>query len=227
MNYFQLTHIGANRRETGVSPQCTDSICIGDIQKIRVPSQGKIHDAFALPVPRLEKRARPSTMLSVVAVPTHFLVVKSHFIDFLEGFKVPGFQKWNIAVHHKKTVIHDYNIFLINSLLHQDIIDFDKSEFCLGSFKDFRWNGEKINVTNYENYLSQQEILREENLRLKTLKVVLNFKSVQADMFRMNITPLSGYFISERLKDAIEQRRFTGMAFREIESLKKIEVINK
>ena len=97
MNYFQLTHIGANRRETGVSPQCTDSICIGDIQKIRVPSQGKIHDAFALPVPRLEKRARPSTMLSVVAVPTHFLVVKSHFIDFLEGFKVPGFQKWNIA----------------------------------------------------------------------------------------------------------------------------------
>jgi len=49
---------------------------------------------------------------------------------------------------------------------------------------------------------------------------------VKLDMFRIINTPASGYYVSERLKHAIEEKGFTGMAFKEISDVdKRIEVI--
>ena len=226
MNYYQLTHIGANRAEIGIAPQSTSCLSYGDIQRVKIPTNEPIAEKFELPVPILEKKARPSTMISVVAVPYNFLILKSYFIEFIQEFTIPEFQFWPLEVHHKRMIITDYNLFLINSSLQGEIIDFNKSQFRLGSYKDFTWSGESIQVMNYKNYLSCQEVLKDEDLWLRTQKLVVNLENIEFDFFRLNINSLAGYFISEKLKNAIEKERFTGMVFKEMSSLKKVEVLS-
>jgi hypothetical protein len=55
--------------------------------------------------------------------------------------------------------------------------------------------------------------------------VTLDLSKATEDMFRIINAPSSGYFISEKLKNAIEENGFTGMAFTEVGKLDKIEVI--
>ncbi len=43
-------------------------------------------------------------------------------------------------------------------------------------------------------------------------------------MFRLSIDPLSGYYVSERLKNKMEEEDFTGLVFKEVSHLKKVEV---
>ncbi len=35
-------------------------------------------------------------------------------------------------------------------------------------------------------------------------------------MFKITISPFAGYYVSERLKNAIEKERYTGMVFGEV-----------
>ncbi|QMU62998.1 MAG: hypothetical protein GKR88_01075 [Flavobacteriaceae bacterium] len=44
-------------------------------------------------------------------------------------------------------------------------------------------------------------------------------------MFRIINAPPGGYFVSEKLKNAIEEHDFTGMEFKKISNLDKVEVI--
>ena len=54
---------------------------------------------------------------------------------------------------------------------------------------------------------------------LKFHKVCFNVSQLKLDMFRIYNFPFGGYYVSERLKIAIEEQRFTGMVFKDIESI--------
>ncbi|WP_157207846.1 hypothetical protein [Mariniflexile maritimum] len=81
MKYYKLTTIGANRNEIGISLQSISGY-FGDIQKDFMPFEGKIDFDFELPIPKLQDKANLTTMLDVVMIPSKFLVVQNHFIEF-------------------------------------------------------------------------------------------------------------------------------------------------
>ena len=62
---------------------------------------------------------------------------------------------------------------------------------------------------------------------LRCDQLIFNLSKATEDLFRITDVPFGhGYYVSERLKEAIEKERFTGMAFKEIEEYnKRIKVI--
>jgi len=224
MKYYKLTTIGANRNEIGISPQSKDGY-FGDIQKDFMPFEGKIDLDFDLPIPKLQDKAKLTTMLDVVMIPTKFLVVQNQFLEFLKKFEITYNQQWSIKVEYKKTFIEDYSLFYLTETKQADYIDFKKSEFYVGSLKDYTFIGDDINISDYQNYLSTFEVLKSDGLWLKHKKVVLNLSRAKEDIFRIINTPSSGYFISEKLREALIKKGFTGMVFKEITNDKKVEVI--
>jgi hypothetical protein len=116
-------------------------------------------------------------------------------------------------------------LFYLTETKQTDYIDFAKSEFYIGSLKDYTLIGKNIKITDYENYLSCFEILKEDNLWLKHKKIVLILNNSKDDMFRIINTPAGGYYASERLKNEILKKRFSGMVFKEITTDRKVEVI--
>lgn len=222
MKYYKLTTIGANRKEIGISPQSTEGY-FGDIQKDFMPFEGKID--FDLPIPKLRDKANLTTMLDVVMIPTKFLVLHKHFLEFLKKFEIGHSQQWAMKVEYKKTFIEDYSLYYLTDTKQANYIDFKKSEFYIGSLKDYTFIGDDINISDYQNYLSAFEILRSDGLWLKHKKVVLNLSKAKEDMFRLHFTPVPYYFVSEKLKKSIKDKGFTGMVFKEIANDNKVEVI--
>ena len=227
MKYYKLTHIGVNRDEIGISPQgCGGDV--GDIQKDFMPREGIIDFDFKLPIPKLKHKAIATTLLDIGMIPFTFLVVNNNFIDLVKDYKIGDFQNWPIKVHHKKEILEDYNLFLLNRGRQSKYIDFKNSEFYVGSLKDFQYVGDNIKVSDYKNFLSTKEVLKESGLWLKCSQVIINLKEAKEDMFRLYIDPVGGYYVSERLKEVMLEKGFTGMVFKEIEESvrkKRIKVI--
>lgn len=224
MKYYRLKTIGVNRKEVGVSPQSTDGY-FGDIQKDFIPFEGKIDFNFKLPIPILREKANLTTMLDVVMITPRFLIVENQFIDVLKGFNIGYYQHWPIQVDYSKKFIKGYNLFYLTETKQNEYIDFKKSEFYLGSLKDYKYVGKNIKIQDYENFLNIREIIRQKDFCLKHRKVVLNLNTTKEDMFRITNSVAGGYYISEKLKNEFIKKGFTGMVYREITADKKVEVI--
>ena len=147
----------------------------------------------------------------------------------MKNFNIGEFQIWDMKVHQKNKIITDYKLFHASYPSQEKYVDYGNSEFYLGSFKDFKWNGEDIKILDYKSYLNTKEILEIERRFLKVRKLVFNFKNAKEDLIRItNTTTIlngSGYYVSEKLKKAILEEGYTGMSFKEIDENKKIEVI--
>ena len=198
-----------------------------------IGQNGEITENFIVPEPYVHPKAKLTSYLSSVPISNvKFLILKKEFIIFLKKFKIHEFQTWDMRVHHKEKVINDYCLFHLGYTSQKKYVDYKNSEFYIGNVKDFKWIGETIKVSDYENFLSTREVLRTQKLMLKGNKLILNFKEANEDLIRITDTPpivgSKGYYISERLKNAIEKNGFTGMTFKEIEEIdnrKRIEVI--
>lgn len=225
MKYYKLTHNGLDKKQVGIFPQSTESF-IGDIQQSFIPFEGPIHFDFDLPVPKLQNKAKPTTYLNVISIPSWFLVIKKYFIEFLKDFNIGNYQVWDIKVEYKKSVMNDYCLFILTDTKQNDYIDFIKSEFYIGKTYNYKYVGDTIKIIDHQNYLSTREVLKEDNLWLKCRKGVLDLRKAKEDMFRLINAPIGGYYVSERLKNAIREKGYTGMDFKEIEEYdKKIKVI--
>lgn len=105
----------------------------------------------------------------------------------------------------------------------QDIINFEESVFEI----NYDWvtratKGELITFSDYDNYDKVRKEHRGPEFLLAN-KLVLDFSKQKHDLIRLLNMPMtgSGYYVSERLKSAIEERKFTGFAFKEIEEMSK------
>ena len=225
MKYYILRHNGLNIRETGTQFQSIDGFA-GDIQQDFIPFEGKIDFAFKLPEPFLEKKAKPTTYLNVTFIPNWFMVLKKYFINFLNEFNIGEFQIWDLKVHHNKNILEDYNLFILTKTYQKELIDFSKSEFYIGDFFDYDFIGETLNINNYEEFLQIRDELSNKNKFLKEKNIILNLSKIDLDLFRIINAAASGYYVSEKLKTAIEKEGFTGFAFREITEMDdKINVL--
>jgi hypothetical protein len=203
------------------------SVEVGNMQNDIFPLEGKINFEFELPLPVMEKKAKPTTILYAVPIGGRFLILKNYFIDFLYDFGITEMQRWNIKVKHVNKYYDDYSLFNHNCSLQRSLIDFENSSFFLGKFSDYLYVGKDLKISNYDNYLNMQDVLRmKDDNFLKYSKIILNLDAVNMDMFKLWITPLAGYYVSEKLKNAIEEQRFTGFKFTEIDKISDKIIVN-
>lgn len=227
MKYYILRHNGLNIKETGTQFQSVTGIA-GDIQQDFIPFEGEINFPFKLPEPFLEKKAKLTTLINAMLVPDWFLIFKKHFIEFLSDFNIDNFQNWNLNIHQNNKIINDYHLFYIPKTCQHQLINFDKSLFEINSDWIIRnTTGEIIRFSNYESYLKE---LKKHNTPpyLLANNLVLDFSKQKNDIIRLINMPMTGfgYYISEKLKQAIENEGFTGFSFQEIEDMdKRIKVI--
>lgn len=226
MKYFKLT-FSSNIKEVGRIPQSEECI-MGDIQQDFIPWQGRIDFNFKLPEPNLEKKSKQTSFIKVVAIPTTFLVIDDSLLTFLQNFNIGNYQNWKINTwYDKQQLLKKYNLFVINDTKQSEYIDYSKSNFFSKKLGD--WNNTSVQkpvfVRDYNEYVHEKELLRKDKLMLLHSKVTFDLSKANEDIFRIVNAPHAGYFISEKLKNEIEENGFTGMDFKEVGELDKVEVI--
>ncbi|MHC9089044.1 hypothetical protein ACXIHB_10055 [Tenacibaculum sp. IMCC1] len=152
-----------------------------------------------------------------------FLILDKDFVNFLKKYEVGNFQLWNMKIHFGKEVINKYQLFHLSYPSQEKYIDYANSIFYTANIKDYKWVGKDIIVSSYKDFLEKREQLRNQKLILKCHSLKINFSESSEDSIRITDTPQivggSGYYVSQRLKEAIEENGFTGMKFKEITEL--------
>jgi len=226
MKYYKIKH-SIDPKVVGGYIQASGSLKRGNIDNIGLRS--KITIPVDPPILVLDKKSKPTTLLSSWIDYSVFLVVKDYFVQFLENFTIPDYQYWNIEVYHKKELIPIYQLFHISNPSDSDYIDYRKSDFYIIRRWDDTYTPKPVSIENHKQYLDLQNKLNDGNdfLEIEYKKLVMDFSTATEDIIRFVDVSLNfGYYISERLKNAIEKERFTGMEIVEIETLDdRIEVI--
>lgn len=222
MKFYSFSYNSGNIEETGTLFQSINGI-FGDIQNGSLPFEGKIDQEFALPEIYLEKKAKHTDLLNSVIIPPWFLVLKKGFIDFLNNYKLDEIQSWNIKVHQNKLIYDEYSLFFLNFPKQDEVINFRESDFYIGKYSEFQYEGERMTITSYSEYLQKRKKLEslDGDLLIKFRSILLDLKNIKTDLFRIINAPLSGYYVSEKLKTAIIEKGFTGIEFKEINEMNK------
>ena len=156
---------------------------------------------------RLKPAALYTDLISSVLINKFFVLVLSKALsDYLKKFQLPPIFEKEVGVSHPKLQMElEYRAFYMEN--NYNLINFDKSRFLIGE-----------NGTPYENDVIkkfQDKDEFEDFLHAKSWKVRLRVGKlvVKTNYDLIRFRTLGGYFVSEKLKEAIEQEGFTGMRF--------------
>lgn len=229
MKFFKLT-LSTDEKIIGRYPQSIEMITIGDWglkENFQLGYFGPIKNLGRLPETKIQDNAIATDIVeSAYLRESFFLIMNQKFVDFLIQFKIPAYELFESPVHHKK-VIHNYKLFHIEYPSNDLFINFRKSEFYIGK-RGLPPSDLLVEIHHFKEYLKRQKQTKLEhpgnNLLCK--KLILDLSKCEYDLFRLAVVPALGYFVSERLKNSIESKGFTGLDFKEIEEDPKIEVIN-
>lgn len=230
MKYFQLNH-SIKQKEVGKFPQVETFEVYGNIRGYIEP--GEITGNKELPEPNLVSKAKLTTFLSGVINPNNFLVFKKYFIDFLKDYDFGEYQSWILNVRKNGELIRDYSLFYLMNDSQDKYVDFEGSEFLVGKLGDWKDTSSRkpVKVKNYREYLNLIDVLKNSNDKsdIRCDKLVLNLSSANEDLFRLSRMPYfgDGYYVSERLKNDIDNQGFTGISFKEIHEVdRRMLIIN-
>jgi len=229
MRFYKLT-LSTDEKIIGRYPQSTEMVTTGDFgfnKNFNLGYEGPIKKLNILPETKLEDKAVLTDIVdSCYLISPYFLIVNPNLITLFIKFNLPDYEVFDSPVHHKGD-INKYQLFHIEYPSNDEVIDFSKSKFYIGERGQAPSNAIR-KVDNFKHYKKVQQHVKIEfsgkNLLCKEL--TLDFSKNSFDLFRLTVVPALGYFISERLKDAIEGKGFTGFDFKEIDSDKcNIKVI--
>lgn len=213
MKYYYLTK-SINIDEVGCFPQSesaenysfmSSELSILDIQ----------------PIPILKSKAKLTSLLLSVPLSLPKLILDDELLEFLKSFITDKYLYSKIKVRKGNVFFENYNLFVLLSTSEEMIGDFSKSEFYEGNRIDWEYRGGKVILNSYDEYLNFTEQKKDNSsFVLKTTKLHLDFSSINKDFIFIEKFPIiSGYLVSEKLKNAIEEKGFTGIAFKEIEEM--------
>jgi hypothetical protein len=134
--------------------------------------------------------------------------VSEKFKNLVEPFQLDFQSRFYETVLLYKKQEYKYFIFQIKSLF-EDIFDYDKSEFGIyENVTEIFHNKYENSISSYEKYREIDNNLYEtEKKHLAPLKIKLNFN---IHFFRF---PSLGYFISDELKNILEENQIKGVEF--------------
>lgn len=226
MKYYKLIE-SINNKEIGVYPQSLSVKNITDIQKFGFGFYNEIQEKFSLPEPILQKKAKLTNYLGVIPINSMiFKIIDDELFDFIINYNLPKFQKWKIKTHHNGAEIDKYNLFHLSHPFQDKLIDFKHSVFMVKNISNIM--AERKQYLNYYDYQTDWKKLIWTGSVIAFDILYLDFSKLNEDLIRIiDIDSVAtGFYVSERLKNAIEKERFTGFAFQEIEEMdKRIKVI--
>ena len=175
----------------------------------------------ALPTLEFYKSAKMTSLIQMVEIGLSlYLTINDTFLEFLKPYCNSPFQTWKIKAT-KKEVDYTYYIFYLDEYK-SDFINYEKSTFELfeKNYSTISLNQE-IKVISDVDYLDKcREFIGLYGIpSIQPTKIVLNTKNQEVDFFRCAHNGMAGYYVSERLKQAILDNGFTGMRFEEIEEI--------
>ena len=225
MKYYRLKN-STDLKLIGKFPQSWEVKAIGDIQKDIITGDGFINFKFKLPEIILDKKAQPTSYISVVAFSKGFLALENSFAEFLKQY-TGNIQTWDLEVYHKHHTLNTFCLFYLSKTSQKQTVNFEQSQFYLGKHGDRLFNAKVLEINNYDEYLQKVSMYRGGTYFIKPSKLVLDFSNCKEHLIRnINILYGSGYFVSEDLKRLIEQKGFTGLEFQEIKEYhKNIEAV--
>jgi len=157
---------------------------------------------------------------------SRFLVLENNFITFLKQFNFDEIQTWSITIKQKNKIYDNYSLFYVPKTYQREVISYKDSHFISCDLINYNSEIRDEKIINYDFFLAIREKLGLDNRYLKFEKLIINLKNIDKDFFRLINCPFSGYFVSERLKIAIENNGYQSMRFEEIESIdNKVKVI--
>lgn len=176
----------------------------------------------ALPMPVMHKSVKMTDFIRLVPMKPEYLVITEKFLDFLIPYFNTSYQTWKISIK-KGDVEYEYYI------LH---LDFPKSDFINYNFSKFSFF-ERDEERNYVKLDNEIKIFSDIDLLekmgkyppigirtpfLRTVKFTIN-SNIKEDFFRSSTNGMTGYYVSEKLKQEIENQGFTGMDFVELDKI--------
>jgi hypothetical protein len=185
---------------------------------------GRLPDDLVVPEYELHSSAKLTDLISSGGQHSDILIISEKSHDLIKGFDLPPYQSYETKIYAKNEP-YIYYVFFIPQNSYE-LIDFEKSEFALYPMNAMKIRHKSLNINSiadYEKCIKEHPFLVKENpARLKVAidKLVL-IDDIPFDLFRI-IGPIStmySYFVSERLKTAMEENKCTGMDFERLEDI--------
>lgn len=161
----------------------------------------------------LEKKCKKTDILNVGDLNIHGLLISNHLVEISKNYNLVDIQIVKIT---NKSLL-DYSVMFFNSDL-TDKIDYKKCNFML--VDDF-FTEIKIIEENLPNNLDDLKKIAKNNAGLGNrifpkngYHFVENFDVFEYDLFRIGYIDIN-FYISERLKNRLEQENITGVKFYE------------
>jgi hypothetical protein len=221
MRHYYLS-VSIDNREVGIYPQSTNCKTFGNIQEFGLGVNRPVENII-LPEIILENKSEFTNFLSNTAISRDvFLIINDDFLSLIKKHcNVNQYQYWKLNILHKEHTITNYNLFHLLYPSTECLINFNSSYFTVIDNK----TGEKTKKSylNYTKYIEDWNKLMYLGKTLAIESLYIDFRKIDSHLIRIaNINTICiGYYVSERLKNAIEEQNFTGMAFQEIEEMDK------
>jgi hypothetical protein len=185
---------------------------------------GRLPDDAVIPEYVLYKSAKLTDLISSSWPHSNLKIMSKKLYNLIQDFNIPLYQSFETKVY-AKNIPYTYYVFFI-PMISYELIDFENSEFALYPMNARKIRHESLDInsiTDYEQCIKKHPFLVKENPeRLKvTLEKLAFIENVPFDLFRILGPTPSGYsyFVSERLKNAIEKDNCTGIDIISLEDI--------
>lgn len=147
---------------------------------------------------------------------SHRLLMSRKLKDILFNYSKDDVQYFQCSIYHKN--VEDKNYWIMNPYkFRQEFINFDKSETCLRIRKPE--GGTKLipfDVLTLIEFEKKRELFKKEMSFLNVYTLIL--ENVNKDFFILaGVEGGIGYFVSEKLKNEIENAQCTGIEFQPLD----------
>ena len=167
------------------------------------PLKGPIEFEIIFPHFVLEDGAKLTDWVSTPNVDRNYLMVSTRLMDLLKEYRLDEYQYFPAPVHTPKGIV-DYHLIYFPWPRGDDFIDWEKSTFLRVTA-----SGERT-ILQFEH--SKARNLARDAHEIQIEKMVLHPEKMTYDAFRFRSFH-SGFYVSERLKNAMEAAGMTGIVY--------------
>lgn len=177
---------------------------------------GEVKVDLNVPDYLLHYHSKRTSFLSFHA--TQFLLIERKLVELFENFKLPIKQIFETSIESRKKN-YDYFLFYLPENYYQ-YIDFKRSTFALVPMrgkKNVVVEPDINSLEEFDSWINEYPYLIRSNpkkMKIVAVNIFLNTNLIEYDFFRI-IGPvgMSNYFVSERLKNAMQENGFTGVEY--------------
>ena len=173
------------------------------------------NDKFIVPDIELSKSAKVTNLISSAGIISDFLIVDILLSSLLSESITDEKQEWSIDIYWKGEKLENYFLFRLANPSNKEWLDFSKMKFELMPFG----SQESVGSVRVKNYNELREVLLTPLNGQRVVpvpdEVYVRPYAYTDDLIRTSywFHGLTGYWVSERLKNRIEDANLTGMRF--------------